>query len=166
MSIKAMNKSVTGRFHSMLLRFVTAVVASVAVMSCSAPPSVEKFVRDRDRDCFGRYVFDVDMRDSLSTYSIDIYSAFTCRDEVFSGFSSLPVILMWESPDKTVYEESVLLTGGRVSSFSHFGKNVSAAYRRGLRPVKNGIWKLYMTVPADSVSKYGITGTGIKITRE
>ena len=73
---------------------------------------------------------------------------------------------MWESPDKTVYEESVLLTGGRVSSFSHFGKNVSAAYRRGLRPVKNGIWKLYMIVPEDSVSKYGITGTGLKITRE
>ncbi|MGM9741922.1 MAG: hypothetical protein ACI3ZC_02525 [Candidatus Cryptobacteroides sp.] len=159
-----MNNRVTGFLHVMLLRIVPAV-ASLFMASCAEPPSMEKFVRNSGRDCCGRYVFEVDMSDSSSVYSIDIYSAFTCRDEVFSGFTSLPLNLMWEAPGKTVYEENVLLAG-RVSSYSHFGKNVSSAYRRGLRPVENGIWKLYLTVPEDSVSKYGITGAGLKITKE
>lgn len=138
----------------------------LSVISCSGPASSECFVKNADCDAYGRYIFDLDMSDSLHTFSIDLYSAFTCRDEVFAGFTGVPVNVLWESPEGSVYEENVILPASGVSNVSHFGKSFSASYRKGVRPVVNGEWKLYLSVPRDSVRKYGMTGMGIKISKE
>ena len=139
---------------------------SAALISCSEPDSSEKFVRNRDRDAAGRYVFDVDMTDSLQTYSMDFYVAFSCTEKVFSSFSNLPANVLWISPDGIVYEDNVLISGESSEPSSTFMKAVKAPYRRGAAPVSRGMWKAMVSVPADSVARYGITGLGMKIIKE
>lgn len=115
---------------------------------------------------YGRYVFDVEMNDSLKTYSVALYAAFMCRDEKFDGFSSLPLNVIWESPEGAVYEENLMLERSCVDRTSNFGKTLAVRYREGLVPKEYGVWNIYLTVPQDSVKKYGITGMGLKLSKE
>lgn len=138
----------------------------LSAFSCAEPASYECFVKNADCDAYGRYVFDLDMSDSLHTYSMELYSAFTCRDEVIAGFAGIPMNALWESPEGAVYEENVILPASGVRNGTHFGKMFVAPYRRGAGPVVHGNWKIYLSVPRDSVRKYGMTGMGIKISKD
>lgn len=139
---------------------------SVILFSCGGPASSEMFVRNGSRDALGRYVFDVDMTDSLHTYSMDFYLAFSCSKKVFSTFSSLPANVLWESPDGIVYEDYILLSGEVGTASSNFFRTMRSPCRKGAAPVCAGVWKAMVSVPADSVGKYGITGMGMKIIKE
>ncbi|MGN1234028.1 MAG: hypothetical protein ACI4UJ_11375 [Candidatus Cryptobacteroides sp.] len=151
-----------GRLSTIIL----FMVLPMALLSCSEPDSSEIFVRNRDRDAAGRYVFDVDMKDSTRAYSMDLYVAFSCTEKVFSSFSQLPANVMWVSPEGIVYEDNVLICGESAESSSTFLKAVKAPYRKGAVPVPAGMWTAMVSVPADSVAKYGIAGLGMKIIKE
>ena len=56
--------------------YLLVMAVLMALPSCSRPVSSEQFVRNASRDAYGRYVFDVDMQDSLSCYDISLISAF------------------------------------------------------------------------------------------
>lgn len=97
---------------------------------------------------------------------MDFYVAFSCTEKVFSSFSNLPANVLWISPDGIVYEDNVLISGESSEPSSTFMKAVKAPYRRGAAPVSRGMWKAMVSVPADSVARYGITGLGMKIIKE
>lgn len=147
-----------------LSHIAVSAVLSAVLFSCSAPMSSEMFVKNGGRDAAGRYVFNVDMTDSLHTYSMDFYVAFTCPERVFSSFGKLPANVLWVSPEGIVYEDNILLAGE--AGEGYFDRAVKAAYRREAVPSSAGMWKAMVSVPADSVSKYGITGVGMKIIKE
>ncbi|MGM9741315.1 MAG: hypothetical protein ACI3ZP_11990 [Candidatus Cryptobacteroides sp.] len=149
-----------------LRKIILFMALPMALFSCSEPDSSEIFVRNRDRDAAGRYVFDVDMKDSSRTYSMDFYVAFSCTGKVFSSFSHLPANVLWVSPEGIVYEDNILIYGEASESSSTFLKAVKAPYRKGAAPVSSGMWKAMVSVPADSVAKYGIAGLGMKIIKE
>lgn len=151
-----------GRLRTIIL----FMAMPMALFCCSEPDSSEMFVRNGDRDAAGRYVFDVDMKDSLHTYTMDFYVAFSCTEKEYSSFSRLPANILWESPEGIVYEENVLISGESAESSSTFLKAVRATYRKGAAPVSAGMWKAMVSVPADSVAKYGIAGLGMKIIKE
>ena len=77
--------------HIAVFAFLAAVL-----LSCAAPVSSERFVRNGSRDALGRYVFEADMTDSLHTFSMDLYVAFSCPEKEFSTFSRLPANVLWE----------------------------------------------------------------------
>lgn len=143
------------------------VMAVLMVMpSCSRPVSSEQFVRNASRDAYGRYVFDVDMQDSLSCYDISLISAFSCIDRQFSRFSSMPLNLLWESPDGQVYENDLLVGRASIADSSYYDKALIVKAGERLEPVRYGRWKLYVKIPEDTVKLYGVTGMGIKVTRK
>ena len=144
---------------------VFAVLAAV-LLSCAAPVSSEMFVRNGSRDAMGRYVFEADMTDSLHAFSMDLYVAFNCPEKEFSTFSRLPVNVLWVSPEGIAYEDNIMLAGEIGSRSSSFGRTMRAAYRSGIVPSSHGIWKVMVSVPEDSVRKYGITGLGMKLKKE
>ena len=106
------------------------------------------------------------MTDSLHTFSMDLYVAFSCPEKEFSTFSRLPANVLWESPEGIAYEDNIMLAGEIGSRSSSFGRTMRAAYRSGIVPSSHGIWKVMVSVPEDSVRKYGITGLGMKLKKE
>lgn len=146
---------------------ILAVAASLmAVLSCSRPVTAEQFVRSADRDAYGRYAFDVDMSDSLSVYDISLIASFACIDRDFSSFRSMPLLLMWESPDGRCYEGSAVLQRKALRDSSYYDKVFSDKLGERLSPVRSGMWKLYVKAPDDSLEKYMMTGMGIRVDRK
>lgn len=143
-----------------------AVIMAFAALSCSRPATAEQFVRNADRDVYGRYVFDVDMSDSLAAYDISLLSSFSCIDRDFAPFVSMPLHLLWESPEGQCFEDNVVLPGSALKDSSYYDKVLSDCLGEGLVPERAGLWKLYVTAPEDSLKKYGMTGMGIRVDRK
>lgn len=150
--------------NSRLLYLLLMLLA--AVQSCSAPASSEQFVRNASRDAYGRYVFNADMTDSLASYNVSLISALSCIDRKFSGFSSMPVDILWESPDGQVFENSIVLGRNSMTDSSYYDKALIYSIGRKLVPERHGEWKIYVKVPEDTLRKYGITGMGVRIVKE
>lgn len=143
-----------------------AVVMAFTALSCSRPAVAEQFVRNADRDVYGRYVFDVDMSDSLAAYDISLLASFSCIDRDFAHFVSMPLHLLWKSPEGQCFEDNVALAGSALKDSSYYDKVLSDSLGEGLVPEKPGLWNLYVTVPEDSLKKYGMTGMGIRVDRK
>ena len=134
--------------------YLLVMAVLMALPSCSRHVSSEQFVRNASRDAYGRYVFDVDMQDSLSCYDISLISAFSCIDR------------LWESPDGQVYENELLAGRVSIADSSYYDKALIVKAGERLEPVRHGMWKLYVKIPEDTVKLYGVTGMGIKVTRK
>lgn len=143
-----------------------AAILCLLMISCSRPAADEHFVLNSGRDAYGRYPFDVDMDDSLASYSLSVYAAFTGSGRRFGTFRSLPAIFLWESPSGREYESDVLLDGDSLQTISPYSRVLTSTYMSEAVPVETGRWRLYVAVPADSAKKYGMTGLGIKLRRD
>ncbi len=148
---------------------VALLVASALLpltFSCSEPVSINQFVKTGDRDGYGRYVFDVDMRDSLSAYNVDVVASFSCVNREFASFKSLPLTLLWESPAGQTYEGTMDLTRIAMKDSSYYEKSFEEIVGERLVPAEYGSWKLYVKAPEDSLKKYGLTGLGLVVSKE
>ncbi len=134
--------------------------------SCTEPASSSQFVKTSARDAYGRYIFDVDMRDSLSAYNLDMVASFSCVDRTFSSFKSLPLVLLWESPAGQTYEGDMSLNRASMCDSSYYEKSFEMPVGEGLVPVQYGSWKLCIKAPEDSLKKYGLTGIGLIVRKE
>lgn len=142
-----------------------AALAAVLLIGCSRPSSYEQFIRNSSRDIYGNYAFDVDMTDSLSRYDISLIATFSCIDRDFARFTSMPMDLMWESPDGRVFENWIAAGRKEMVDSSYYDKALMVKAGTGLVPAVHGGWKLYVKVPEDSLKLYGMTGMGIRVTR-
>lgn len=149
-----------------LLYMFCAAASLVAAVSCSRPVTAEQFVRNNERDAWGRYAFDIDMTDSLSVYDISLISSFSCIDRDFSSFRSMPLNLMWEAPDGRLFEDNVVLGRNVLRDSSYYDKVLADRLGESLSPVENGMWRLYIKADEDSLKKYGMTGIGIRVDRK
>ena len=142
-----------------------AVLLAVLLTGCSRPSSYEQFIRNSSRDIYGNYAFDVDMTDSLSRYDISLISTFSCIDRDFARFTSIPMDLLWESPDGRIFENWIAAGRKEMVDSSYYDKALMVKAGTGLVPAVYGEWKLYVKVPEDSLKLYGMTGMGIRVTR-
>jgi len=150
-------------------RWSCAVALSVTALSlsfCREPSYAGKFVLNSERDAFGRYVFEADMSDTASSYSFRLHSVMDCRDEVFRGFAPMPAVLLYESPSERLYEDYVLIDRKFVEDKSYFSKMLVVPLRSGVRPVEAGKWKVFLSVPDDTLKKYGISGFGMEMSKQ
>lgn len=136
------------------------------LFSCTEPASSGQFVKTVARDAYGRYVFDIDMSDSLSVYNLDMVASFSCVDRAFSSFKSLPLTLLWESPAGQTYEGNMSLTRALMCDSSYYEKSFEAPVGERLVPSQYGEWKLYVKTPEDSLKRYGLTGIGLIVRKE
>lgn len=148
-----------------IIFFAVLLILAVAG-ACSRPESDEQFVLNSGRDACGRYPFELDMSDSLASYSLSVYAVFTAGGRRFASFSGMPAVLMWKSPSGREYESDVLMPGDSLQCSTAYTKVLTTACMTGAVPVEYGRWSFCVKVPADSVSRYGMTGMGIKLKRE
>lgn len=136
------------------------------LFACTEPASSSQFVKTVARDAYGRYVFGIDMSDSLSVYNLDMVASFSCVDRTFSAFKSLPLTLLWESPAGQTYEGNMSLTRASMCDSSYYEKSFEAPVGERLVPSQYGEWKLYVKTPEDSLKRYGLTGIGLIVRKE
>lgn len=155
-SLPKMNKILLSIIPAMLSLFV----------SCSEPVSGSQFVKTGSRDAYGRYEFNVDMQDSLASYDVSLVASFACADRKFVSFKSLPISLLWESPDGVSYEGAMSLARSSMNDSSYYAKTFREEVGERLVPVRYGKWKLFVKAPEDSLKKYGLSGVGIIVRKD
>lgn len=79
---------------------------------------------------------------------------------------AMPLSVVWEAPDGKLYEENIEIGRDDIREESYDKKIIYSPYRKNLRPEENGVWKVYMKTPEDSLVKYKLYGIGIRVRRE
>lgn len=110
---------------------MAAVTVLVSAISCTRPRSYEKFVTI-SRSQGGLYEFCLDLSDSLASYDIYFYTR-----ALGSGPDTLclPLMVAWQAPDSTVFEEAVYMRPGG-------SKGNCELYRSAVVMNPPGEWKL------------------------
>lgn len=115
--------------------------------------------------------FKLDLPDSLTTMGLDICAQFRHRSAVCGH---LPVILLFQAPDSTLYCDTVSLPLNVVRHKPAYGKNgevhsIRWPYRRGIINRKPGQWNISVipdTSRADSSLFENVMAVGIAVERE
>jgi len=131
--------------------------------SCCEPSSREFFVKSSAKDAGGRYSFNLDMRDSLSMYSVNFFTRID--NGALECIPNLAVDVLLVSPSGKEYAERVYLPKEAYISDGNFANDCDIPYRTGFRPVEHGVWKMFLTVP-DENSVYGFRGMGICLSKD
>jgi len=132
-------------------RAFLAIFAVLCVFSCRKPELTEQFLRE-DQSHFGIYTFDVDMSDSLSTYSVSFYTAVDGKKSQIC----VPLQVVWLSPSGKTYSETVYMTAGNSSGDREL-------YRSGLVPYEFGRWTIGIASLHDIE---GFRGMGVIVERK
>ena len=115
-----------GRRANRTLWLILAAAALImSALSCSEPDSTEQFIFNKD----GSYSFTVDMSRTNCAYDFSFYS----RVDAWHKVKEFPIDVVWTSPSGIRYQERVFFVRE-----SHD----RVAYRTGVIPEENGIWKL------------------------
>ncbi|MGN1211856.1 MAG: hypothetical protein ACI4TM_09225 [Candidatus Cryptobacteroides sp.] len=143
-------------------RSVLCLMAAAFILSCcAAPSSTETFIRASGKDADGRYVFCVDMTDSLVTYDFTLFLRADCTDREFAQISDYQIIVSAEAPSGKVYSEQITVPKG--VSGNSYARDVLYNYMTGVSPVEYGIWKFYLKFPQED-SLPGFRGAGLRVT--
>ena len=134
------------------MRNIGLLVALLLAFSCSQPRSTESFIRGE-----GPYVFTVDMTDSTSAYSFDLFT----RIDATEYPARLPLNVKWLAPEGSSFTEIVNLPVERGSAF--FSQESYAPYRADVVPAVPGIWTVTVTVPNPPE---GLRGMGLVVKKQ
>lgn len=142
------------------LSWISVVILSV-LCSCSCPKTSESFVKASDIDSLGRYVFTLDMEDSLSRYDIHFYTRLDVDDRTFGAMGDIPVRVFLVSPDGQEYTETVYISKRMFVESSFRTRDCDVPYRKDVVPVISGDWKLFLLVSPDAAP--GLRGMGVRM---
>lgn len=73
-------------------------------------------------DAYGRFVFNADMTDTMSAYDFSLLASLSCIDREFSSFRSMPLLVVWESPDGELFEDNIVLQRSALRDSSYYDK--------------------------------------------
>lgn len=147
-----------------------AAVISAALMmascACSRPASEEMYLNENQVDAYGRYVFGLDLSDSLATYDLSIGASLALTDQEYASFVGVPLHILWQSPSNQYYEDEVCLNREYSMGGDFFSKHFGGLYRENMVPRERGIWKLYVSVPPGLEEEFEFHGIGLILTRK
>ena len=133
------------------MRHFLPILAVFALLACSEPSSTEKFIRGG-----GPYEFAVDMSDSTSAYSFDLFT----RIDATEFPTRLQLDITWKDPQHASFSETVYLPIERGGSF--FSQESYTPYRADMVPRECGTWTVTVTVPNPPE---GLRGMGLVVRR-
>lgn len=117
-----------------------AVFAGLVLNSCAKPDTVEKFI-PASKAQNGVFVFDFEMADTLSTYDFSFYTRIDGPQ-----LDSLPLKVMWLSPDGKSFSETVYMNPA----------SGVEPYRSGVTPVIPGQWRICVRPAVESKGFRGL----------
>lgn len=145
-----------------LLRGMAAGILIFLAASCGEPAENGSFVKQSGRDTYGRYMFSIDLSDSLRKHTILIYTMIDAGRKDFGRMPELlPFSILAVSPSGREYAENAGLPKDSYSREEPFSRQYEAVYREGFEPSEYGIWKIYITVPGENRFP-GLRGIGLK----
>lgn len=135
------------------------VVLAAAFVSCTPAGQNQEFLKMNQRDSLGRYVFNVEMTDSLQRYDVDFYTRLDIKRSVFRLMDDIRIDALWIAPDGNEYAETVYIPKLSCTNATAFSKEYISPYRKNLTPVIYGKWTLCLTVPEENL--IGLKGMGV-----
>ena len=136
---------------------VLSLFAAVALISCGTPIVSDEFHSISQRDSLGRFVFDLDMSDSLSQYDIKFYTRVDCGEKSFALIQDIPINVELYSPSGEVFSEEVFWPKSSFDVERMGTYDSCVEYRISCVPVEYGLWKMCLTV----APVRGLCGMGV-----
>ena len=136
---------------------VVAFVAAIALVSCAAPAVSDKFCAISDRDSLGRFVYDLEMVDSLAKYDISFYTRVDCGEKSFDLMQDIPIKVELLSPSGESFTEDLFWPKSRFDIERMGSYDSCVEYRLDCVPIEYGVWKMYLTV----APVRGLCGMGV-----
>ncbi|MGN0189487.1 MAG: hypothetical protein ACI395_08235 [Candidatus Cryptobacteroides sp.] len=140
---------------------IAGLAAVFSVCSCAEPLVESGYMRSADAPVAGHYVFDLNLTDTLSTYTLSFYSVI---DGVTDGcpVPEMDVEVGLRSPSGQKFSETVGLPSGKWRREGKMQAVFREVYRDGFVPSEYGVWTLELDVaPACT----GLCGIGYELKR-
>ena len=145
-----------------LLHPVLFLMMLSAAVCCSAPAGRETFVKQSVRDSGGRYVFSIDLGDSISVHTLEFYTMIDASDRDFDAMPAMiPLRIEAVSPSGEEYSETVGLPRDSYVRKTPFSVQYGSVYREGFVPSEYGMWTLSVKVLGED-SFPGLRGMGLR----
>ena len=149
---------------SFIVRKTLPLLALLLAVSCARPVSDEFFTKVSAKPQSGRYVFELALEDADLAYDVDIYIPCASDRRSLQPFSE-DVLMEWQAPSGTKYQETVVFSSDTQTQESFFSRTYLYHYREGLVPVEHGTWILRMKFPSDFEKKNKANGIGVRLIR-
>lgn len=143
----------------------SALAVALFLFSCTRPLSREYFVGSGERNGLGQYIFALDLSDSLVHYDLSLLLSSACGRDRFEDFGQTPLYIRRQSPSGKVVDDTLSVSYERFTHGAFFSRQAMLPYVLDLAPAEYGLWSLAVYVPEVCVSRYKITGIGLKIER-
>ena len=146
--------------HKVMRATVLSLIAAVALVSCTAPNRSDEFRSVSERDSLGRFVYDLDMSDSLMRYDIKFYTRVDCGEASFSLIQDIPMTVEFVSPSGDVFSEDIYWPKSSFDTERMGTHDSCVDYRTSCIPIEYGVWKMCLTV----APVRGLCGMGVILT--
>lgn len=141
------------------MRQVPALLILLCV-ACTAPSVSDSFIKAGDV-ADGVYGFEADMSDTLSTWSISLYTRLDASRKKLGACTDIPLEFEMVSPSGAVYADTLAIPLS-LKGDSRWGATADFPVGEGLVPVEAGVWKLNLKPLADVP---GFRGLGFVLKR-
>ena len=121
--------------------FLAGLAAVLSVCSCSEPLVESGYMRSGDAPAPGHYVFDLNLTDTLSAYTLSFYSV---MDLAESSCTAPDIVLeiSLQAPSGRTFGETVALPSGKWRGEGKMQSVLREVYREGFIPSEYGVWKM------------------------
>lgn len=132
-----------------MIRSVVVTLAGLAavfmVCSCGQPLVESGYLRSGDAPAPGRYVFDLNLTDSLSTYTLSFYSVMDLAESSCTA-PDIALEISLQAPSGRTFGETVALPSGMWRSDGKMQAVLREVYRDGFVPSEYGVWTMELKV--------------------
>ena len=135
----------------------------LASLSCTRPPSDERYV-SRERAEYGdTYPFELDFSDSLQRNDLSFFLRLERKPfDVFPD-DTLTLFLRWIAPSSEVVQDTVAVDLRACADSSYSFRDFVFPFREDFRPAEYGTWRLKVRIPAQPEQ---LSGLGLIFKRE
>ena len=135
----------------------------LASLSCTRPPSDERYV-SRERAEYGdTYPFELDLSDSLQRNDLAFFLRLERKPfDVFPD-DTLTLFLRWIAPSSEVVQDTVAVDLRACADSSYSFRDFVFPFREDFRPAEYGTWRLKVRIPAQPEQ---LSGLGLIFKRE
>ena len=135
----------------------------LASLSCTRPPSDERYVSRERAESGDTYPFELDFSDSLQRNDLSFFLRLERKPfDVFPD-DTLTLFLRWIAPSSEVVQDTVAVDLRACADSSYSFRDFVFPFREDFRPAEYGTWRLKVRIPAQPEQ---LSGLGLIFKRE
>lgn len=142
---------------------LTAVILAASLWGCSRPVSIAPYISREKSEYGDTYSFNLDLSDTLTTYSISFYTRVERRPFKPYAADSLDLGVRWIAPSDSSFLDNLVLNLDEPIASAYSSKDYRFAYKDAFVPSELGEWRLRVQVRSNPEC---LSGLGIIIERK